>query len=221
MWFKELESLGAFHSSGLNVLVWPAPYGDQRITPFLESNAVEKVFFVNGGDGKTTRQKRMESDHEKYVSLDRHLDAELVNYDIPGLIQEGKIPQIDIEIARDPAMAVIHSQEMGDLIRKIQLSEGEERKQMVGRQHEMFQEIIEKVAQTSSKIIAKNGFSVYDTDHFGPECTDFKLQERSGSIEELREIHLKEIGSIISNYFNNFEEKSPKNGHEFFVASNR
>lgn len=223
VWRDKLDSLGFMDKKGLNVLVWPAPWNDMRVEAFLEDPRVSSIFFVNGGEMEG-RQERTAEIHEKFVSLDNHLDRGLLNHDIPDLVSNGEIPEIDIELARDPAMAVVHNPKLKDVNKRMSGKTDEKtKKKIFQEEHKLFVEIMEKTAATSQKIIGKNGVSIYDTDHFGYNfgASDWKIFMNNPP-EKRREIHLEELGKIFSSHFQDIQmTNDPNKQREFFILSNR
>jgi len=223
VWKEQLDSLGFMDRKGLNVFVWPAPWNDRRVDAFAEDSRVSNVFFVNGGD-LTGRQERKAETHEKFISLDISLDRDLLSHDIPQLVLNGKIPEIDIELARDPAMTLLHNPKMDPLDKKFsQASDESVKRKLYQKQHEMFVKIMERTALTSQKIIGENGVSIYDTGHFGynMEASDWKIFFNN-SHDKNREIHLEELAKLFSSHFQDIQTaQDPRKEREFFILSNR
>lgn len=127
-------------SSSSNVLMWPFPNALRKDPIFPEINdfeGVETVFTAVGSSRGAV--KRFHQNYENVESLDYLLDKPVLSSDLPTMVDEGSISEMDFEYARDVAMDLKYN----------------------GRN-------IDEIVEDSYSMLSEQGFLIYDLHDFGP-----------------------------------------------------
>lgn len=134
---QELET----RTSGTDVLVWPFPNALVRDSFFPEVTEIEDigtVYTAVGTGGKNLRG--FHQSHEDVECLDYVLEESVLSSNIPDMIEQGILPKIGFEYARDVAMDLKYNEERS----------------------------VEDIITDSYSMLGSEGFLVYDLHDFGP-----------------------------------------------------
>lgn len=123
-----------------NVFMWPFPNALRKDPIFPEINdleGIDTVFTAVGSSRGAVNQ--FHQSYESVESLDYLLDKPVLSSDLPVMIDDGSISEIDFEYARDVAMDLKYN----------------------GRN-------VDEIVEDSYSMLSEQGFLIYDLHDFGP-----------------------------------------------------
>lgn len=170
--------------SGANVLIWPFPnkQGDQFFPEITEVKEIDTVYTAVGKAGSNLRV--FQDSYDEVQCLDYLYEESVLSSDIPEMVDQGTLPDIDVEYARDIAMDLKYNK---------------------GRK-------VEDIVEDSYSILSDQGIVVYDLHDFGPIGLythpeiqmDIEQKESSTALEKLNESktrHVEMVRESLENVF--------------------
>lgn len=146
--------------SDVTAFMWPFPnacWRDKFFPQIVNMPEIQRVYTAVGEEGMMSL-RQIHQRHNNLESLDYSLDRPVLSSDVPELVEEGVVPAIDFEYARDVAMDLKYN-DRG----------------------------VYDVARDSYDMLSENGFLVYDLHDFGPHglYTDSEIQSEVDALDSL------------------------------------
>lgn len=185
---------------GQNILMWPAARQDNILEIFLQDEKVRNIYVANGGESNFF-QSGLYDRHPEKLNLKT---KDYISRQIPDLVAQNEVENIDFIYARDFAMTYRFSQKQTKINTPQRKSES-----LLEKCDSNFKEITASEAKAYNKIGARAVYlDLHDLRPLGErnqkllEKIEAEYDSEDVKKVKFRQHHYAEIAEIFSRYFN-------------------